>query len=211
MLQKDVKHVIISLMSELDFYFEENEFIRRSNSLTYIRKLDGVTQKVEIVFFSNPSYHPGALAHIYPHMQIYIPSVNATTKEYASHLIPSKWLDQFTLRQPIQIYSHSGDFYLLDVNDYESLKDQLLDFFEVYAMPLFNDLTSEKNYLLLYESKDKRIIWDDNQYLYIAATYLNNHDLNKAKEVIENRFGKKGLRKKYNEVIKYFEYQKNDV
>ena len=111
MLQKDVKQVIISLMSELDFYFEENEFIRRSNSLTYIRKLDGVTQKVEIVFFSNPSYHPGALAHIYPHMQIYIPSVNATTKEYASHLIPSKWLDQFTIRQPIQIYSHSGDFY----------------------------------------------------------------------------------------------------
>ena len=66
-------------------------------------------------------------------------------------------------------------------------------------------ILSEKNYLLLYESKDKRIIWDDNQYLYIAATYLNNHDLNKAKEVIENRFGKKGLRKKYNEVIKYFE------
>ena len=138
-------------------------------------------------------------------MQIYIPSVNGITKEYASHLIPSKWLDQFTIRQPIQIYSNSGAFYLLDVNDYESLKDQLLDFFKVYAMPLFNDLTSEKDYLLLYESKDKRIIWDDNQYLYIAATYLNNHDLNKAKEVIENRFGKKGLRKKYNEVFEYFE------
>lgn len=101
MLQKDIKQVIISLISELDFYFVENVFLRRSNSLKYIRKLDGVTQKVEIVFFSNPSYHPCALAHIYPHMQIYIPSVNGTTKEYASHLIPSKWLDQFTIRQPI--------------------------------------------------------------------------------------------------------------
>ncbi|MBU9057546.1 MULTISPECIES: hypothetical protein [Catenibacterium] len=205
MLQKDVKQVIISLISELDFYFEENEFIRRSNSLTYIRKLDGVTQKVEIVFFSNPSYHPGALAHIYPHMQIYIPSVNATTKEYASHLIPSKWLDQFTIRQPIQIYSHSGDFWLVDVNEYESLKDQLLDFFEKNAISLFNDLMSDKDYLLLYENKDKRIIWDDNQYLYIAATYLNNHDLNKAKLVIKNRFGEKGSRNKYKEVFEYFE------
>ena len=102
MLQKDIKQIIISLISELDFYFEENGFIRRSNSLTYIRKLDGVTQKVEIVFFSNPSYHPGALAHIYPHMQIYIPSVNGITKE----------------------------FWLVDVNEYESLKDQLLDFFK---------------------------------------------------------------------------------
>lgn len=50
---------------------------------------------------------------------------------------------------------------------------------------------SDKDYLLLYENKDKRIIWDDNQYLYIAATYLNNHDLNKAKLVIKNRFGEK--------------------
>lgn len=201
MLQKDIKQVIISLISELDIYFEENGFLRRSNSLTYIRKLDGVTQKVEIVFFSNPSYHSGALAHIYPHIQIYIPSVNGTAKEYASHLIPSKWLDQFTIRQPIQIYSNSGDFYLVDVNDYESLKNQLLDFFEKNAMTLLDDLTSEKDYLSLYENKDKRIIWDDNQYLYIAAAYLNEHELIKAKEVIENRFSKKGLRNKYKEVF----------
>ena len=205
MLQKDIKQVIISLISELDIYFEENGFLRRSNSLTYIRKLDGVTQKVEIVFFSNPSYHSGALAHIYPHIQIYIPSVNGTAKEYASHLIPSKWLDQFTIRQPIQIYSNSGDFYLVDVNDYESLKNQLLDFFEKNAMTLLDDLTSEMDYLSLYENKDKRIIWDDNQYLYIAAAYLNEHELIKAKEVIENRFSKKGLRNKYKEVFEYFE------
>ena len=205
MLQKDIKKVIISLISELDFYFVESGFLRRSNSLTYIRKLDGVTQKVEIVFFSNPSYHSGALAHIYPHIQIYIPSVNGTAKEYASHLIPSKWLDQFTIRQPIQIYSNSGDFYLVDVNDYESLKNQLLDFFEKNAMTLLDDLTSEKDYLSLYENKDKRIIWDDNQYLYIAAAYLNEHELIKAKEVIENRFSKKGLRNKYKEVFEYFE------
>ena len=83
---------------------------------------------------------------------------------------------------------------MVDVNEYESLKDQLLDFFKKNAITLFNDLMSEKDYLLLYENKDKRIIWDDNQYLYIAAAYLNNHDLNKAKLVIKNRFGKKGSR-----------------
>ena len=93
----------------------------------------------------------------------------------------------------------------MDINACESLKDQLLDFFEKNVIPLFNDLISEKDYLLLYENKDKRIIWDDNQYLYIAAAYLNNHDLNKAKLVIKNRFGKKGSRNKYKEVLEYFE------
>lgn len=94
---------------------------------------------------------------------------------------------------------------MVDVNDYESLKNQLLDFFEKNAMTLLDDLTSEKDYLSLYENKDKRIIWDDNQYLYIAAAYLNEHELIKAKEVIENRFSKKGLRNKYKEVFEYFE------
>ncbi len=77
-------------------------------------------------------------------MQIYIPSVNGITKEYASHLIPSKWLDQFTIRQPIQIYSSSGNFYLMDINACESLKDQLLDFFEKNAIPLLNDIIVRK-------------------------------------------------------------------
>ena len=49
MLQKDIKQIIISLISELDFYFEENGFLRRSNSLTYIRKLDGVIQFVSMI------------------------------------------------------------------------------------------------------------------------------------------------------------------
>ena len=65
MLKREIKQVIISLISELDFYFNENGFIRRCNSLIYTRKIDGVIQKAEIVFFSNPSYHADALAHIF--------------------------------------------------------------------------------------------------------------------------------------------------
>lgn len=52
MLQKYIKQAIISLISEFDYYFAENGFLRKSNSLTCIRKLDGVTQKrwIKIVF-----------------------------------------------------------------------------------------------------------------------------------------------------------------
>ena len=41
----------------------------------------------------------------------------------------------------------------MDINACESLKDQLLDFFEKNVIPLLNDLTSEKDYLSLYENK----------------------------------------------------------
>ena len=109
MLRKDIKQVICSLVSELDFYFEERGFKRRKNGLIYVRKVGTTIQKIDMVFFSNPSYYQNVLAHIYPHMEILFPNVNSTAKIFASKLIPEKWLDKFTIRQPIQIYSNSED------------------------------------------------------------------------------------------------------
>ena len=97
MLQKDIKQVICSLASELDFYFEERGFKRRKNGLIYVRKVGTTIQKIDMVFFSNPSYYQNVLAHIYPHMEILFPNVNSTAKIFASKLIPEKWLDKFTI------------------------------------------------------------------------------------------------------------------
>ncbi len=66
MLRKDIKQVICSLVSELDFYFEERGFKRRKNGLIYVRKVGTTIQKIDMVFFSNPSYYQNVLAHIYP-------------------------------------------------------------------------------------------------------------------------------------------------
>lgn len=77
--------------------------------------------------------------------------------------------------------------------------------FEEHTMPLLEELTCEKDYLALYEKKDKRIIWDDNQSLYIASAYVNNHKLKEANQVIEKRFGKPGMRKQYKEAFEFLE------
>lgn len=46
-------------------------------------------------------------------------------------------------------------------------------------MPLLEELVCEDNYLALYENKDKRIIWDNNQYLYIASAMLMSISIRK--------------------------------
>ena len=71
MLRKDIKQILCSLLSELDFYFEEKGFKRRKNGLIYTRKINKKKKKIDMVFFSNPSYQQNALAHIYPHIQIF--------------------------------------------------------------------------------------------------------------------------------------------
>ena len=75
----------------------------------------------------------------------------------------------------------------------------------LHLLPLHLSHLRQKDYLTLYENKDKRIIWDNNQFLYVASAYFNEHRLKEANQVIEKRFGKKGLRKQYKEVFDFFE------
>lgn len=89
------------------------------NGLIYVRKIGEAVQKIEIVFFSNPSYYRGVIAHIYPHIQIYFPKINNTAQAFANHLIPQNWINEFTIRQPIQVYSKSKDFLLKNSQHYE--------------------------------------------------------------------------------------------
>lgn len=112
--------MVCSLTSELDFYFEEKGFKRRKNGLIYTRRIGTTVQKIEMVFFSNPSYHKKVLAHIYTYMQIYFPDVNNIAKTLAGNLIPEEWISKFTIRQPLQIYSKSEDWCLRDTtNNYK--------------------------------------------------------------------------------------------
>lgn len=209
MLRGDIKKVICLLFSNLDFYFEKNGFKRRKSGLIYVHKIGETVQKIEIVFFSNPSYYRGVIAHIYPHIQIYFPKINNTAQAFANHLIPQNWINKFTIRQPIQVYSKSKDFLLKNSQHYEPLENEILSFFEEYTMPLLDNLTRDKDYLTLYESNDKRIVWDDYQYLYIASAYVNECKFKEAYQIIENRFNKPGLQEKYKEVFSFFEHIDN--
>ena len=51
MLQKDIKQVIISLISELDFYFNENGFTRRRNSLIYTKNPVYSQKRIYWIYF----------------------------------------------------------------------------------------------------------------------------------------------------------------
>ena len=199
------KKEICFFTSELDSYFQENEFKRRKNSLVYMRKTGASSQKIEMTFFSHPSYHRDALAHIYPHMEIYFPNINRTAEQFAGNLIPEKWIHTFTIRQPVQIYSQSEEFYFKDRDDHAYLKQAIINFFRKNTMPLLDNLKDERDYLKRFEKKDPRIIWDNNQYLYVTSAYINEQKFEKARQVMENRFGKPGLRRQYADAFSFVE------
>ncbi|MBQ9140373.1 MAG: hypothetical protein IJX63_01085, partial [Lachnospiraceae bacterium] len=73
-MNADVKRILNGMMEEyIDEVLESNGFKRRKNSFIYSRKIGITKQKIEMISFSHPSYHPGALAHVYPWLTIHFP------------------------------------------------------------------------------------------------------------------------------------------
>ena len=85
----------------------------------------------------------------------------------------------------------------IEKKTYVLLYQAILTFFREYTMPLLDKLKDESDYLTRFEKKDPRIIWDNNQYLYVTSAYMNEQKYEKAKQIMEKRFGKPGLRRQY--------------
>lgn len=205
LLRKDIKNIICKMASGLDDNFFKEGFARRKNGLVYTRKIERTIQKIEINFFSHPSYHRKALAHIYPFISVYFPEISNTAMHLTdvSHMLD--WIQKFTVRQPMQ-YSKSPaeGWYLMDTVDYNRLAVEIKKFIQKNTFPLLNHLKNADDYLKLYENTDARIMWNDQQYLCVASAYINKNEYEKAYSVLDIRFGKPGSRKKYGKAFEYF-------
>ena len=205
MFQKDIKQVVGSLVSELDFYFENKGFARRKNGFVYTRKINTTVQKIDMVFFSNPSYYHNVLAHIYPQLSVYYPDIQDLAKEILGDTIITSGLKNKILRQPIQVYHDSEDWILYNEKDNITIGKKIRNFLVEYSIPLLNDINNIDGYLDAYRNDDKRIIKDDRQYVYFACACALKKDFNEGYEIIKKRFGKKGPRRQYASLFTYFE------
>lgn len=111
----EVKSIMINIMEySIDKVMYKYDFKRRSNSFNYIRSIGTTKQKVEMIYYSHPSYCPGMLAHIYPWLSVYYPEIDRVSKSIVddTNIAISNRKDT-TLRQPIQIYSGSERWTLM--------------------------------------------------------------------------------------------------
>ena len=55
------------------------------------------------------------------------------------------------------------------------------------------------------ESNDTQQMFPNNQYLYVTSAYMNEQKYEKAKQIMEKRFGKPGLRRQYADAFSFVE------
>lgn len=198
------KKVMCDMMeNKIDKFMSIYNFHRKGKSLNYSRRINSTKQNVEMLFFSHPSYHPGAIMHIYPWMSVYYPEVNEIANRMINDIKLVAGLKKNTIRQPIQIFTDSERWMLFHEDERSSLAEEICTFLETRTIPLLNRLEQISNFIEIYESKDKRVMMGDAQYVFIVSAYVLQCNYEKAKEVLEERFGKAGPRRQYESLFSY--------
>ena len=200
------KKVMNEMMDNyIDEFMATYGFYRRGKSLNYSRKINDTKQQIEMIFHIKPSYQSGAIMHIYPWMSVYFPKVNELAIQMINDINLVAGLDRSTIRQPIQISTDSERWMLMHEDDCKSLAEQICEFLKTYTMPLLYSLEKISDFIQIFEKEDKRVMMGDAQYVFIIAAYVLQSEYEKAKVVLEERFGKAGPRRRYASLFTYLD------
>ena len=200
------KKVMNDMMENyIDEFMATYGFYRRGKSLNYSRKINDTKQQIEMIFHIKPSYQSGAIMHIYPWMSVYFPKVNELAIQMINDINLVACLDRSTIRQPIQISTDSERWMLMHEDDCKSLAEQICEFLKTYTMPLLYSLEKISDFIQIFEKEDKRVMMGDAQYVFIIAAYVLQSEYEKAKVVLEERFGKAGPRRRYASLFTYLD------
>ena len=200
------KKVMNDMMENyIDEFMATYGFYRRGKSLNYSRKINDTKQQIEMIFHIKPSYQSGAIMHIYPWMSVYFPKVNELAIQMINDIDLVAGLDRSTIRQPIQISTDSERWMLMHEDDCKSLAEQICEFLKTYTMPLLYSLEKISDFIQIFEKEDKRVMMGDAQYVFIIAAYVLQSEYEKAKVVLEERFGKAGPRRRYASLFTYLD------
>ena len=205
-MDKMAKKVMNDMMENyIDEFMATYGFYRRGKSLNYSRKINDTKQQIEMIFHIKPSYQSGAIMHIYPWMSVYFPKVNELAIQMINDINLVAGLDRSTIRQPIQISTDSERWMLMHEDDCKSLAEQICEFLKTYTMPLLYSLEKISDFIQIFEKEDKRVMMGDAQYVFIIAAYVLQSEYEKAKVVLEERFGKAGPRRRYASLFTYLD------
>lgn len=188
----------------------EGGFKRRGNSLNYFRTIDSTKQKLEMICFSHPPYYAGSLLHIYPYMSVYFPEINETAENMISDVngALNDIIKIHTYRQPIQMKPFDTTQWIIMTDAKEEVDvvaEKIRVFLKLYIIPFFNDLKTIDDYIYMYMQHDRRILVDDNYYLFLASAYAYKEEYAKGLEVLNKRFVGPAIRKYHAEAFEYFE------
>jgi hypothetical protein len=205
--EKQAERILVqALGAELDPFLAEHEFVRPEGSVDYRRRCKDGDQFLRMLFEFRPKHHPGADSHIYPITKVVFPQLNRVAFDMVDHVPLLIGDPEITFSQPIDFaipkedhirwYAHGREG---TVECVRSIKRSL----RAWVLPFLDEYTTIASLASAYEKHDERFGWQRPFYIYIAATYVILGQPEKAREVLEDRLGKTGVRRKYGKAFEF--------
>ena len=204
-MNNDKKEIVLKMLQEsIDDVLRDDGFLRRQNSLSYIKKIGTTRQKINMDFF--PYY--STYMQIYPYYSVSLPRINEIAREITENdkiwgrVI--KGMKNVTIHQPIQFIAKSERWVLENGIKCREFVPEIEAFLKQHTIPLLADLKCEDDLIKLYEKDDNRIKMLDVEHIFVASAYVLKKDYEKALTVLDSRFKKLG-RKLHPTIFSYIE------
>lgn len=208
--KQEMQTALLRILPDLtDSVFCNGGFVRKSTSSKYVRKMSDVVQEVDFIFDFRPSANPEAIADLLPNLTVFFPEVSRVALEMVDgdvKLLANA--PEITLRQQFHIAAPGGKptyWHLYgDDRDRECI-ESVRTFTESWVLPLLNELMDVNSITRAYESDDERILKQRHFFIYVAAAYVLLNCPEKAGQVLEEKFGRPGARRKYAKAFAYID------
>jgi len=196
-----------ALSAELDDMLAASSFVRRSNSLNYLRKCESGRQLIRMDFAFKPKYQQGATGHIYPQITVELPQLNQVALEMVGG---DAWLlagaSDATFSQPIDMAipkEHHLRWFTFGPETFSECVSSIKLSLETWIIPFLDEYTTVNSITSAYENNDSRIVMQKHFFIYVAAAYVLLGKPESAMKVLEDKLGRAGSRRDYAQAFEY--------
>lgn len=202
MTRAEVKNELLeALIAVVDEPLKKTGFSRKKGSLTYSRILNVAEQQINFVVDYFPNYQLDAEAHIHPMLLLRMPRVNdrALALVNGDNLLLAG-APGVIVNQPIEFTAPKEkhqSWFATGQEQFAVACTSIREFLAHWVLPFFAEVSTPADLIRLYETNDARIMKQKHWYIFIAAAYELTGQLDKAREVVRQQFGRPGLRKIY--------------
>ena len=200
--------VMVALAEYADAPLRLHGFIRRAFTVRYSRALPESTQSIDIGLEHSPRDNLHAAAVLYPWLTVVIPSVERVVVEMSGGDLAMTAGSASTLRQPIELVSPKGTgarWFLYQPDSVAAAVQSTVEYFQKWLLPFLDMYSSPRQLLLMDEESGDRVLHDTNQFLRVIAAAVLCNDCGVAKKLLDSKFGRPAMRRRYAAVFDYVE------
>jgi hypothetical protein len=207
--QNEIKNQLCDCLAQLsDQIFIEHGFTRRPRSVRYDRQLGSCVQQVDLSIEHGPKDNPDAAAAIYPWLTVACDEVNSIVRLMTNGDATLFASEHVTLQQPIEIVAPKGvgaRWYVYQPDSVSAVVKSFVDYAQCWLFRFLDVYSNSQGIVLCFEGRDSRVINVQDQYLRVIAAMLHLGRFVDASNLLNSKFGRPAIRRKYAAVFDYVE------